>query len=136
VFGVLTDGPIAQHLNSADRVLVFNAGALQHQGTLDEIAASGYAFDREMKPKEEAAPSPEATTKSEVPATKPKAHVAQKESAETPIPKSSMGYTPYLFYMRMAGGSGSLLVIVRIPSIGFGCEIMLMIRRFSCHLVA
>ncbi|KAJ7837824.1 P-loop containing nucleoside triphosphate hydrolase protein [Mycena olivaceomarginata] len=108
----------AQHLNSADRVLVFNAGALQHQGTLDEIAASGYAFDREMKPKEEAAPSPEATTKSEVPATKPKAHVAQKESAETPIPKSSMGYTPYLFYMRMAGGSGSLLVIILLSLSG------------------
>ncbi|KAJ7360685.1 P-loop containing nucleoside triphosphate hydrolase protein [Mycena albidolilacea] len=108
----------AQHLNSADRVLVFNAGALQHQGTLDEIAASGYAFEREMQPKEEAAPSPEATTKSEVPATKPKAHVAQKESAETPIPKSSMGYTPYLFYMRMAGGSGSLLVIILLSLSG------------------
>ncbi|KAF8205910.1 P-loop containing nucleoside triphosphate hydrolase protein [Mycena galopus ATCC 62051] len=110
----------ARHLNSADHVLVFNAGALEHQGTLDEVVASGYQFDRTMKAKEQHAPAPsesDPSKKSEV-ATKPKAHVAQKEMAETPIPKSSLGYTPYLFYMRMAGGSGSLVVIVLLSLTG------------------
>ncbi|KAJ7485129.1 P-loop containing nucleoside triphosphate hydrolase protein [Mycena galericulata] len=102
----------AQHLNSADRVLLFDAGALRHQGTLNEIIASGYQFDRDLHVHEEKAlPESETSKKAEV-ATKPTAHVAQKELAESPIPKSSMGYTPYLFYMRMAGGFGSLVVVV------------------------
>ncbi|KAJ7780147.1 P-loop containing nucleoside triphosphate hydrolase protein [Mycena maculata] len=110
----------AQHLNSADNVLVFHAGALQHQGTLDEIVASGYQFERDMSADKEKVPVEsdlDTSKKSEV-ATKPKAHVAQKEMAETPIPKASMGYTPYLFYMRMAGGSGSIVVIVLLSLTG------------------
>ncbi|KAJ6545144.1 P-loop containing nucleoside triphosphate hydrolase protein [Mycena capillaripes] len=104
----------AQHLNSADRVLVFNAGAVQYQGTLDEVVACGYQFDRDMTVKASTEEEPQTSEKPDA-ATPLKAHFAQKETAETQIPQSSMGYTPYLFYMRMAGGFGSLVVIVSFP---------------------
>ncbi|KAJ7664453.1 P-loop containing nucleoside triphosphate hydrolase protein [Mycena polygramma] len=103
-----------KHLTSADQVLVFDAGTLKHHGTLDELAASGYQVDREMDtPQDASAPaeSPEASTEVEV-------HAPQKEKAEPPIPKSSMGFTPYLFYMRMAGWTGSLIVVFLLSCTG------------------
>ncbi|KAJ7267907.1 hypothetical protein C8J57DRAFT_1228520 [Mycena rebaudengoi] len=99
----------ANHLNHADRIIVLNAGAMQYEGTLDEIRAAGYQFDhyaRKEDPKEsETSDKPEAVA----PAKK---HVAEKERAEAPIPESSLGLTPYLFYLRMAGWSGSMVVLV------------------------
>ncbi|KAJ7268006.1 P-loop containing nucleoside triphosphate hydrolase protein [Mycena rebaudengoi] len=99
----------ANHLNYADRVIVLNAGAMQYEGTLDKIRAAGYQFDhyaRKEDPQEsETSDKPEAVAPT-------KKHVAEKERAEAPILESSLGLTPYLFYLRMAGWSGSIVVLV------------------------
>jgi hypothetical protein len=98
-------------LSSADHVLVLDAGAMQHQGTLDEVVASGYQFNHAMKVDKDADVAESGAKKPEA-ATPAKAHVAQKEKAEPPIAKSSLGWTPYRFYMNMAGWSGSIVVLV------------------------
>ncbi|KAJ7846292.1 P-loop containing nucleoside triphosphate hydrolase protein [Mycena leptocephala] len=103
----------AQHLSSADHVLVLDAGAMQHQGTLDEVVASGYQFNHAMKVDKDAnADVAESGAKKPEAATPAKAHVPRKEKAEPPIAKSSLGWTPYRFYMNMAGWSGSIVVLV------------------------
>ncbi|KAJ7863186.1 P-loop containing nucleoside triphosphate hydrolase protein [Mycena leptocephala] len=109
----------AQHLSSADHVLVLDAGAMQHQGTLDEVVASGYQFNHAMKVDKDAnADVAESGAKKPEAATPAKAHVAQKEKAEPPIAKSSLGWTPYRFYMNMAGWSGSIVVLALLASTG------------------
>jgi hypothetical protein len=86
---------------------------MQHQGTLDEVVASGYQFNHAMKVDKDAnADVTESGAKKPEAATPAKAHVAQKEKAEPPIAKSSLGWTPYRFYMNMAGWSGSIVVLV------------------------
>ncbi|KAJ7230413.1 hypothetical protein GGX14DRAFT_692155 [Mycena pura] len=106
-----------RHLNRAANVLVFDAGALIHQGTLDDVAAAGYRFTRSDTAQVEsaAAASVEANGK---PDTAAKPHVAQKEVPEKPIAQSSLGWTPYAFYMTMAGWSGSILVIALLAGTG------------------
>lgn len=100
-------------------MLVLDAGALKYQGTVDEVVASGYQIDRDMDAQEDNSSSPNGDEPEAAAATAApvQVHVAQKGTAEAPIPKASMGLTPYLFYMRMAGWWGSLIVIVSHPSI-------------------
>ncbi|KAJ7888747.1 P-loop containing nucleoside triphosphate hydrolase protein [Mycena leptocephala] len=108
----------AKHLNSADRVVVLSAGTMEYHGTLEEIVALGYNFDRDMNPDRDL-PTTKLRSPEEVIRTKD--HIDEQESGEKGIPKASRGFTPYLFYMRMAGLSGSLAVIVRgILSLSFG----------------
>jgi hypothetical protein len=91
---------------------------MEYHGTLEEIVALGYNFDRDMNPDRDL-PTTKLRSPEEVIRTKD--HIDEQESGEKGIPKASRGFTPYLFYMRMAGLSGSLAVIVRgILSLSFG----------------
>ncbi|KAJ6594611.1 P-loop containing nucleoside triphosphate hydrolase protein [Mycena capillaripes] len=105
-----------KYLNNANHVLVFNAGALQYQGTLEEVVAAGYKFSQNIDGKDvkvNIAEKPESTS----PAME-KEHEDEIERAEKSIAKESMGITPYMFYMRMAGWSGSIVVIVLLSLTG------------------
>ncbi|KAJ7065430.1 P-loop containing nucleoside triphosphate hydrolase protein [Mycena amicta] len=105
-----------RHLNAAEHVLVFDTGALKHNGTLDEVMRTGYQFTRADVPA--AAIKSDAPTKAAAGGAKP--HVAQKEPPEKPIAQASLGWTPYKFYMSMAGWSGSFIVIFLIGCTGLG----------------
>ncbi|KAF7321121.1 hypothetical protein HMN09_00200000 [Mycena chlorophos] len=103
-----------RHLARADCVLVFESGSVKHRGTLDEVIASGFQYTHEevrthpIVAEEELAPKP----------VERPGHVAQKEPPEQPIAESSLGWTPYKFYMKMAGFSGSFAVIIFLAATG------------------
>ncbi|KAJ7822606.1 P-loop containing nucleoside triphosphate hydrolase protein [Mycena leptocephala] len=94
----------AKHLNRADRVLILDGGSMHYEGTLSEIVAAGYQFVRDPDAPIEATVSTDAEVIVEA-----KVHVAEKEREEAPIPASSLGSTPYIFWLKMAGWRGSLL---------------------------
>ncbi|KAJ6540558.1 P-loop containing nucleoside triphosphate hydrolase protein [Mycena capillaripes] len=96
----------AKHLHHADRVLILDAGHMQYEGTLSEVVAAGYQLVREADAPKEAAVSEE---KGAGKVEAAKAHVAEKEKAEAPIAASSLGWTPYAFWLRMAGWKGCVL---------------------------
>ncbi|KAJ7028056.1 P-loop containing nucleoside triphosphate hydrolase protein [Mycena alexandri] len=100
----------AKHLNHADHVLILKAGTAQYDGTLSEIIAAGYQFARKAESNVGVAATDEGGTKAVVVDTKAKkAHVAEKERAEAPLPASSLGSVPYFFWLNMAGWGGALL---------------------------
>ncbi|KAF7297369.1 hypothetical protein MIND_00970400 [Mycena indigotica] len=105
------------HLSSADFVLVFDAGKIQYQGSLDEVIASGYQYTR-VNIDNSPTLVPETTVKEKTDPAPPKGHVAQKEPPEKPIAQSSLGWTPYIFYMQMAGWTGSFAVVFFLAATG------------------
>ncbi|KAJ7589613.1 P-loop containing nucleoside triphosphate hydrolase protein [Mycena floridula] len=116
--GVILVTHNVKHLNRADSVLILDAGAMQYQGTLDQVIAAGYQFLRHTDAENGSASKSTTHRKPEV-ILQTKEHVAQTERAEAPIPKSSLGYTPYLFYFRMAGWLRCFIVLALFMLTGF-----------------
>ncbi|KAJ7150739.1 P-loop containing nucleoside triphosphate hydrolase protein [Mycena filopes] len=115
----------AKHLNRADHILILNAGTAQYQGTLSEIVAAGYQFAPEQQPEPTQAV---AEGKVVVVDAKAKVHVAEKERAEAPLPASSLGSVPYVFWLSMAGWGGSLLcggLFILVGLVRLGLQIYL-----------
>jgi hypothetical protein len=77
---------------------------MHYEGTLSKIVAAGYQFVRDPDAPIEATVSTDAEVVVEA-----NVHVAEKEREEAPIPASSLGSTPYIFWLKMAGWRGSLL---------------------------
>ncbi|KAK7006728.1 P-loop containing nucleoside triphosphate hydrolase protein [Favolaschia claudopus] len=97
----------SRHLRSANDILIFKAGSIEYHGSVDDIVAAGYEFAQE--PHHQKEQETDAKVKdTEVP-LKSKAHVAEKERAEAPIAAPSLGFTPYIFWLRMAGWRGALI---------------------------
>ncbi|KAJ7060888.1 hypothetical protein C8F01DRAFT_176953 [Mycena amicta] len=98
-----------QHMQHAEQVLTFDSGSIKSLRSSAEIQAS-YHFtsggDEE----------PAQTFTQRAAETKP--HKAQKEVSEKPIAQSSLGWTPYLFYMKMTGLSLGICVLVLMVAIG------------------
>ncbi|KAK7050729.1 P-loop containing nucleoside triphosphate hydrolase protein [Favolaschia claudopus] len=97
----------SRHLRSANDILIFKAGSIEYHGSVDDIVAAGYEFAQEPHHQKEQETDNKAKD-TEVP-IKSKAHVAEKERAEAPIAAPSLGFTPYIFWLRMAGWQGALI---------------------------
>nr|GAT47975.1 predicted protein [Mycena chlorophos] len=103
-----------RHLARGDCVVVFESGSIKHHGTLDEVIASGFQYTRDEVGTHTVVAEEELAPKS----VERPGHVAQKEPPEEPIAESSLGWTPYKFYMTMAGISGSFAVIIFLAATG------------------
>ncbi|KAF7349689.1 hypothetical protein MSAN_01695700 [Mycena sanguinolenta] len=103
-----------KHLQAADNVVVLKAGSVEYHGKLDDIIALGYNFDRNTETNRNPSTQPHSPEVMD----RTKVHIDEKESDEKSVPRASRGIVPYLFYMRMAGWSGSLAVVVLLSLTG------------------
>lgn len=92
-----------QYLHSASSIVVLDGGRVQYQGTLAEITAQGYVPPDAIggcKAKQEDQKAAAAD------------YVAEKEEVEAPIAAGSLGWTPYKFFLGLAGAKNVVLCAV------------------------
>ncbi|KAF7347028.1 hypothetical protein MVEN_01456300 [Mycena venus] len=103
-----------RHLRHADTVLVLDSGKIQYHGTLENIKAAGYSVENEMGDAQKNAEIAKLEVKDSSANSEEAENTGNNERDESAIQASSLGFTPYMFYMRMAGLWGSVAVIVNI----------------------
>ncbi|KAJ6558333.1 P-loop containing nucleoside triphosphate hydrolase protein [Mycena capillaripes] len=112
--GVILTTHNLTHLASADNISVFESGAIPYQGTLAQITAAGYNVEHYAAKTDD-----KETLISDLKETKESGGIEKIQvSEEKAIQDASMGLTPYLFYMSIAGWMNSVVVMTLLSLTG------------------
>ncbi|KAJ7493681.1 P-loop containing nucleoside triphosphate hydrolase protein [Mycena latifolia] len=109
---VALDAPTANHVNhlgNADNVFVFDSGKIPYHGTLAQIKEAGYKMDHYVPKSHENEEFVLDANQSNVESGQ---YEDMKASEEMAIQDTSAGFTPYFFYMHVAGWRNSVVVVV------------------------
>ncbi|KAJ7107813.1 P-loop containing nucleoside triphosphate hydrolase protein [Mycena epipterygia] len=103
------------HLASADNIFVFESGSIPYHGTLAQIKEAGYNVEHHVAKTDdkEASISDLKESKEESGDLK-----KIKVSEEKAIQDASVGLTPYIFYMSVAGWMNSVVVVTLLSLSG------------------
>ncbi|KAJ7635711.1 P-loop containing nucleoside triphosphate hydrolase protein [Mycena polygramma] len=103
------------HLASADNIVVFETGSVPHHGTLAQIKEAGYNVENIV-----AQPDYKETSISDLKESKDEKGKGNqvKLAEEKAIQQASVGLTPYLFYMSVAGWMNSVVVVMLLSLSG------------------
>ncbi|KAJ7493649.1 P-loop containing nucleoside triphosphate hydrolase protein [Mycena latifolia] len=112
--GVILITHNVKHLGSAGNILVLESGSVRYQGTLTQIRDAGYKIDDSLTNSYDN----ETTISDSEPKKESKEYEDMQDIDETAIQQASAGFTPYLFYMRMAGWTNSVVVVTLLSLSG------------------
>ncbi|KAJ7618244.1 P-loop containing nucleoside triphosphate hydrolase protein [Mycena polygramma] len=112
---LLTPYMLGTHLASADNIVVFETGSVPHHGTLAQIKEAGYNVESIV-----AQPDYNDTSDSNLKESKDEKGKGNqvKVAEEKAIQQASVGLTPYLFYMSVAGWMNSVVVVMLLSFSG------------------
>jgi hypothetical protein len=102
------------HLTSANNIFVFESGSIPYHGTLAEIKAAGYSVEHYITKPDDKEMSISDLNESKEESGELKQIQMLEEKA---IQDTSVGLTPYLFYMSVAGWMNSAVVVVSTPAL-------------------
>lgn len=102
------------HLTSANNIFVFESGSIPYHGTLAEIKEAGYSVERYVTRPDDKEMSISGFNESKEESGELKEIQMLEEKA---IQDTSVGLTPHLFYMSVAGWMNSAVVVVSTPAL-------------------